>query len=379
MRRAGASREISMRRTDRSRSARPLRRLLAVLLPVLLIGAASAQSAQAAPKWRIDSLSATSVEPGGTMRFTVDARNVGDAPTDGSPIHWSVVLPPGATATSTFLLNPGLFGYPACTAEDGTNPGAVGENRFVCDNTGKVGVGAIQTLWLSIEAPTSSSDTILSSFSVEGGGGGSASTVDPTRVGPVPGFGVDLFENQVTADALGNPATQAAGHPAENTTYIDFNTVDRTHPLIDGPFPIEGPKDVFVAVPPGFVGNPTGATECSFSDLAHADGVNSSPNCAPSSQVGTTFIALRNGGGVSHYGPAPVFRVTPPPGVPARFGFSLVGTTVVLDAELRSDGDYGLTVAARDIPEGLAFTTYGVTFWGVPADPAMTQNAPAPE
>lgn len=367
--RARASRVVREDPVDgkSGRSGR-LGRLLATLVPVMVLCAAWAQPAQAAPLWRINSLSATSVEAGGTLRLTIDARNFGDAPTDGSPIEWTVMLPPGASVVSTFLLKPGLSGLPDCTAEDGTNAGAVGENRFICENAATIDPQQTETLWLSIRVPLGASGTILSSFAVRGGGGGSASTVDPIRVGGVPGFGIDAFDGQVMADAAGNPFTQAGGHPYAISTSIDFNSLDRTHPLIDGPYPIEAVKDVFVDLPPGLVGDPTGVAECTLSQLANAEGVDARPFCPPTSQVGTTFVSFRNGGGVSLYGPLPVFNIRPPPDVPARFGFNAIGSIVVLDALVRSGGDYGLSVAARDIPEGLAITGTRVTFWGVPSD-----------
>jgi hypothetical protein len=306
------------------------------------------------------------VEAGGTLRFTVDARNVGDVPTDGSPIEWTVTLPPGATVASVQLVKPGVGFLPDCTADNGVDP-PDGQNTFICQNTEAIAPQQSETLWLNMTAPPGASGTGVSRFAIRGGGGGSASTVDPTLVGGVPGFGIDAFDGAVTSDSAGNPFTQAGGHPYEIATSIDFNTIDRTEPLLDGPYPVEGVKDVLVDLPPGLVGDPTGAAECTLAQLANSIGVDAKPRCSPASQVGTSVVSFRNSTGASAYGPLPVFNIRPPADVPARFGFNALGSVVVIDASVRSGGDYGLSVAARNIPEGLAVTGTRVTFWGVPA------------
>jgi hypothetical protein len=68
----------------------------------------------------------------------------------------------------------------------------------------------------------------------------------------------------------------------------------------------------------------------------------------------------------------------PPPDVPARFGFNVSGTVVTLDGELRSGGDYGLSVRVRDVPQGLTIAGTSLTFWGVPADPVHDPERACP-
>jgi hypothetical protein len=56
-------------------------------------------------------------------------------------------------------------------------------------------------------------------------------------------------------------------------------------------------------------------------------------------------------------------------GVPAEFGFIVKGVApIFLDASIRTGGDYGITVNARNIPESLAVYGSKVKIWGVPAD-----------
>ncbi|MGA2163073.1 MAG: hypothetical protein ABSH36_01235 [Solirubrobacteraceae bacterium] len=60
----------------------------------------------------------------------------------------------------------------------------------------------------------------------------------------------------------------------------------------------------------------------------------------------------------------------PPTGVAAEFGFIVAGSTpVFLDASVRTGGDYGLTITASDIDQGVELYASKVTIWGVPADP----------
>ena len=62
----------------------------------------------------------------------------------------------------------------------------------------------------------------------------------------------------------------------------------------------------------------------------------------------------------------PLYNLTPPPGVPARLGFSLIGLNVFQYATLRSDAGYGLRVSAPDVPVLVSSVTE--TIWGTPAD-----------
>ena len=94
--------------------------------------------------------------------------------------------------------------------------------------------------------------------------------------------------------------------------------------------------------------------------------------CPPESQVGSTDV--RFGFGLAAgVGPVPIFDVVPPPGAPARFGFNVAGSVVILDAHLRSSGDYGLTVGTANAPEGLPIAGSSVTIWGNPASDAPTR------
>jgi uncharacterized repeat protein (TIGR01451 family) len=349
------------------RRASVRRLLLATFLASVLLSLTWACSAQAAAQWRIDSLAPTTAAAGGTLRYTVEARNVGDAPTDGSRTVLRVTLPPQMTVVDTFAIHAVSFSY-ACTASDGVSS-PVGEHRIICSAAAPLNPQRSDVLKMTVAVDGSASGVLTADFRMSGGGIPSVSTVDPTLIAGPPRFGVDAFDGLVTANAAGDVLAQAAGHPYSIVTSIDFNTVDNTDPLIDGPYPVEAVKDVFVDLPPGLVGDPTNVAQCTLSQLARADGVDARPLCPSTSQVGTTVVRFANSAvGNSIYGPLPVFNIKPPGNVPARFGFNALGSIVVLDAQVRSGGDYGLTVVARNAPEGLGLAGTTVTFWGVPSD-----------
>ncbi len=338
---------------------------LALLLAALPASPAGAVSAAA---WRLDVLANTTAAPGATLTFYVQAANTGDTAANGAsdPLVVSGTLPSGLTA-----LGGSGDGWD-CSA---TVPGS---QSFSCsDAVDTVGAQGFTTLTLqvSVGAGAALGSTLTSSFAIAGGGaapGAAASTVDPVTVAATPpGFGVAAFDGTVSADAAGTPYTQAGGHPYSATVSIDFDTLNDPAPLRGDLWPVEPVKDVLADLPPGLVGNPTAAAQCTTAQLA-SGGVLARTQCPPDSQVGTALVRLNGHTARDVLGPLPVYNLVPPPDVPARFGFNVAGTVVTLDGELRSGGDYGLSVRARDIPQGLAIAGTTLTFWGTPADSAHT-------
>lgn len=169
-------------------------------------------------------------------------------------------------------------------------------------------------------------------------------------------FGVMAFDGQVSADPSGGAFTQAGGHPYEVSTSIRFNTFH--HPVFGDDWPEEPVKDIIVDLPPGLVGNPGNAPKCTFEQLAGFV-------CPIASQIGSATSIANSPAPLNNHG---VYNMVAPPGVPARFAMNLFGTLVVLDVSLRSDSDYGVTINARNLSEGVAVDETTVTFWGIPAD-----------
>jgi hypothetical protein len=355
--------------------------IIAALAALACLAFAAPASAQA-PAWRIDALANSSAAPGTSFDYMLQITNVGDASTDGSEIDLVITLPDGVTGVEA---GGGNF---TCTAEDGVSPVA-GASVIKCQDVGDVvdpqqqsQFNSIRTPVITVTAAPGTNGIRTASFALSGGGAAPVSTVTPVRITDAPpAFGIANFDSQTFADAAGNPSTQAGGHPYAITTSMDFETMTNPNPIIGPLWPVEPAKDALVDLPAGFVGNPTVADRCTTADLANSAGTEARPLCPPTAQVGTAMVRVKSffvGLGNEIWGPIPVFNLVPPDGVPASFGFNFAGTIVTLNARVRNGGDYGISVDARDIPEGLAIAGTSLTFWGVPSDPSHDAERACP-
>jgi hypothetical protein len=94
------------------------------------------------------------------------------------------------------------------------------------------------------------------------------------------------------------------------------------------------------------------------------------PECPVSSIVGVIHIATDLGHTTlaQNNFTYPVFNMVPPSNEPAQFGFTVAGVTILLSGNVRNSGDFGITVASKDIPVALPFDGFTITFWGTPSD-----------
>jgi uncharacterized repeat protein (TIGR01451 family) len=342
---------------------------LAVLAFALLV----AGSALGAPVWRITSSANTTVAPGGTLTYYVGIQNIGDENASGQ-IEVDATLPEGMTSAGTSDYNTEFGEMFTCTGE--------GTRKVRCLTAPTVSfrdsvpTASQDTVKFRVTAAPEASGVLVPTFRVDGAGASTAVTVDPTTVAATPfGFGLQAFYMQGDADSIGSLYTQAGGHPYDLVTHIDLNTEHNENIQKDDLWPAAPIKDAVVDLPPGLVGNPTILPECTASQLSAGYFFVPFPQCPSASQVGVVQIT-RSSGAISPIlaskiaGPYALYNMVPPPGVPARFGFAVNGTAVVIDAKLRSSGSgYGLSVVSRDISEATPFSGAVVTFWGVPADP----------
>ncbi len=344
--------------------------LALALLVSLALGAAPAPAAAAAPAWRLDVQADTTAPPGSTLTYVVQMTNVGSSPFDpvSHPLTFTATFPSGVTALGGLTTLP----HPVLPPNLGWDCSSlvVGAQSLTCENhvpAFALGPVGFATLTLDVAVASDAAGVVTSEFTVSGGdaAGPSAGTVEPTTITTAPPrFGVAAFDGTVL-DAAGEPYRQAGGHPFAATVSLDFNTTTNPAPLKGRLWPVEPVKDVLVDLPPGLVGDPTAAETCTADELA-AGGLLARLECPPSAQVGVAVVRLNAVNARSVWGPLPVFNMVPPPDVPARFGFNVAGTVVTLDGALRSDGDYGLSVRVRDVPQGLAIAGTTLTFWGVP-------------
>ena len=165
-------------------------------------------------------------------------------------------------------------------------------------------------------------------------------------------FGLDQSGFQAL---LSSP--QAGAHPNFTTT-LKLNEAQANEP-------VGSPKDVELELPAGLLGNPTATPQCTMEDV-----VNSA--CPSDAAIGiATVTAVFSGSAFPIT--SLIYNLTPYPNEPAAFGFASV-FPVRLDTRVRSEGDYGVDVAVRNVTGAVRFTGMSTTFWGVPAD----NNGPGP-
>jgi hypothetical protein len=354
---------------------RRVRGIVAAISMTFGVGLLCSGAAAASPAWRIDALSNSTAAPGGTLDYLVQVTNVG-TDSDGGPLDLVATLPPGVTAVSTANASAGASF--SCTGSGGSP--IAGASVVTCTETDVVPAHGFRILQVTVAiAPSLTETVVTSSFQVSGGGAAAASTVDPTRItATAPSFGVDAFDGQIAADPDGAPFTQAGGHPYAVSLAIDLNTATNPDPPFGPLWPVEPARDAIVDLPAGLIVNPIDAAQCTAVELANAQGAEPEPLCPPSSQVGTTLVRLNDLPGPVVLGPLPVFNMEPTPDEPARFGFNVAGTVVTLDARLRSESDYGLTLTAADLPQALALAGMSLTLWGTPSDSTHDADRPCP-
>ena len=203
---------------------------------------------------------------------------------------------------------------------------------------------------------------------VEVFGGSAPNTVnlplsfDTGAAGP---FDFEKFDVGIE-DNTNLPAAQAASHPQEATTSVEFysSAVETFNvPFATITAPPEDIRNVTTHLPAGFVGNPTAtAARCTAAQLSTPNFKtinNQIPTCPRDSQIGN---ALVNGKDVS-----PIYNVVPPAGVPAEFGLYYEGVIVNIYAKLRPSDD-GVDLYTLKTPTTDKLPLFELSFWGTPDD-----------
>jgi hypothetical protein len=183
-------------------------------------------------------------------------------------------------------------------------------------------------------------------------------------------FGIkDLDFGPVNED--GSAQTQAGAHPFAVGLDLTVNT--RPEPLLPpeiGEVPDEALKDLTITLMPGFVGSPTAVPRCSTADFL-APG----PACPPSSQVGTIELTIGDPG--THF-TEKLFNLEPPPGVPAKIGFTASVVRVTSEVSLSESPPYNLITKLDNISNIVLFYSAETKLWSVPADPSHDKERGGP-
>ncbi|HEX2095952.1 MAG TPA: hypothetical protein VHF50_01120 [Solirubrobacterales bacterium] len=128
---------------------------------------------------------------------------------------------------------------------------------------------------------------------------------------------------------------EAGGHPPKGFTQFIVNT-EAGPPL--GPRPIGDLRTIRVDLPVGLTVNPQATPQCDLGPESEGDPA----TCPPSTQVGISEVtATHVDTGLSvTVPPVPVYNVVPKAGEPARFGFSVAGSKVFLEADVAWENDF---------------------------------------
>jgi hypothetical protein len=211
-------------------------------------------------------------------------------------------------------------------------------------------------------APTVAPGTLENHVTVAGGGASvAASTTAPITVSSTPSstFGFQQFETWF-GSSEGTVDTQAGSHPYDVTVSFNLNTNFQAKYGL-GPAGGE-PQNIEVNLPPGVVGNPTAVPECTQTQF-------SNEQCPPATQIGWDTTPLLYGEPFPARTSQPVYNLVPPPGIPAQFAFEIIGEQTLLDASVRSGGDYGITERVDALTQK-SIMGNSITLWGEPANPS---------
>jgi hypothetical protein len=165
-------------------------------------------------------------------------------------------------------------------------------------------------------------------------------------------FGIDTMTAGSTNED-GSANLRAGSHPYEFEIGIEMNQDSEGIP--------EGTlREIFVDLPAGVVGNPLAVPRCSGADFE-----GQLPQCPPNTQIGVARIKVAD---LEQTVLAPVYNLTPPLGVPASVGLSVINENSFQEASLRPT-DYGVRVSDITIPTTQRIQSITETIWGVPAEP----------
>jgi hypothetical protein len=257
-------------------------------------------------------------------------------------------------------------GTPETEAEEGPLT-----NEVICEYEAAVPPGGLLAIAINVTVEGTSEGVLENTPMVEGGGGASATTSEPSSVkNPVnssssPEFKLQDFNVSVYG-ADGAPDTQAGDHPDTVTTSLDYTS----ELFAVGAFhyhAVAEPKTVLVNLPLGLVGDPLAAEQCQESALY-------GNHCPTDSRIGTVTL-IRSGEAKLE----PLYNMVPEAGDPGMFGFVFDEAPVFLRARVMpTPKGYVLDVGVPDIPRStnVRFTGQYFTFFGDPLEADGSTGTP---
>jgi uncharacterized repeat protein (TIGR01451 family) len=355
---------------------------LLLLVPVVLVLVPASALAGSGPQWTVTAYSTpTNLAPGATGAYKVTVTNTGGAASDGSTITVADTLPAG--------LKLGAGGVKVEGSEIAGVSGSCAD--LTCEFSGAVVAGNALLLSVPVEAeaaapstcpvPAGATSCVTNVVTVSGGGAAAASATTPTTISPEPAkWGV------APGSVVSVLSSTQAGAHADLTTSLAFDTVPNPlgEPTRQGPFGPEptgpvlagNPRGQVDDLPPGFAGDLADTPTCPIALFSQEKGGNQTGVEAPffcplSTQVGTILLRLIEQDGSAHDTfLAPVFNLAPNPGEVAKLGF-FAGVFQIQGEVFLRPGDDGIRTSFLNDPDNVvAFESFQLTIWGVPAEPA---------
>jgi hypothetical protein len=176
-------------------------------------------------------------------------------------------------------------------------------------------------------------------------------------------FDVSSFHAAVTTEG-GAPATRAGSHPVALSMEAEFEAGP------EAPYTAGDVRDLAFELPPGLVEDPSAVPTCSQAQFATPraspfEASLSGESCPTYTQVGIATVRSSYAGGETRsFG---LFNLAPPPGAPSELGLNPYGSPIVFVPHVRqADGEYGLTLEAKRIPQLVDVSSIALTIWGTP-------------
>jgi len=308
----------------------------------------------------------------GQGELIVTVANLGDAAADGEadPIKIVDRPPPGLTVKS----------ISGTADEPGRGPLTCEKTTLTCTfSSPNLPAYDMFEVRIKVTVGENAEAGEMNEVSVSGGGAPPASIRRGLSIGaegvPVP-FGLEDYELGFEEEG-GTPDTQAGSHPFQQTVSLTLNqasAVTGEKDLYEAR-PAALVKDVPVNLPAGFIGNPTEFPTCTLAKFLTLVSLEKNA-CPTNTAVGVALVAYDEVGleGLVSPKASPIFNLEPAFGEPARFGFTLPVTPILIETALREgqygekEPDYGVTASSDNIAQTAAFLSSEITLWGVPGD-----------
>jgi hypothetical protein len=317
-----------------------------------------------------DAHRANVVTEGGSGRLVVTLTNLGDASVDGasSPVTIDDQLPEGVVASGidAQASDPSLPQPVDCTILSESHVSCSFEHTLTAYEAIEIEIFAS----LTGDPPAAGQP---GKVTVTGGNAPPASASQPVQVSPTEApLGIERFSS-VSEEEGGGPTFQAGAHPFQLSTTLQFTSGPASGLRRSGGVEVVQhgqPRNLRFPLPAGFVGNPSSLPTCSLPDffkegISGQDGV-----CPKSSVIGVASVTFVEDNFFHLFRqPVPAYNLVAGDGEPARLGFMVAGSPVVIDTAVDPNDRYRLVASIHNASQTVKVLSTTLTLWGTPGDP----------